>query len=152
MQFTDVHVLKSRRRALTKTVIGCILIAMFTLGLIYGLAGAAIKIKNADSFYNIEGTYENPADKAAYIDTEYNIATFAYEKERYEGKYIYAFAVDENGCFFVIKAREKAIDKLNEEIDTNGKVRIYGYTHKLDRKSTRLNSSHPTTSRMPSSA
>ena len=131
MQFTDIHAVRSRSSSLGAAVIGCVILALVMIGVVYGLASASTKIKNADSFYNIEGAYENPANKAAYIDTEYYIETFAYEKERYTGKYIYAFAIDEHDCFYVIKARESAINKLNDEIEANGSVRIYGYTHEF---------------------
>ena len=131
MQFTDERILKARKTAVQNTVIGCTILFLMMAGLFYGLADAASKIKKADSFYNIMLSGENPNSKAAYIDTEYEILTFAYEKERYTGKYVYCFVMDENDYFYILKAREKTVDKLNEEIEANGSTRINGYTHEF---------------------
>ena len=46
----------------------------------------------------------------------------------------------------VIKALQDALDKMNKQFDAEEKAQ------KVDRKSTRLNSSHSQQSRMPSSA
>ena len=47
---------------------------------------------------------------------------------------------------------QEFVDKLDEVTVSGAKVVALTGTNNLDRKSTRLNSSHPTTSRMPSSA
>ena len=94
---------------------------------------------------------------AAEIDDEVTIECYVQAHQSWWDNKITVYAADADGAYFLYNMACSEEDAAKLEPGT--KIKVTGYKAEwsgeieiADRKSTRLNSSHPTTSRMPSSA
>ena len=81
----------------------------------------------------------------ALVDSERILTQLKVEGYDIVPSYAAADVVVVNTCGFIDAAVQESLDAIGEALEENGKVIV-------DRKSTRLNSSHVLRSRMPSSA